>query len=196
MTAAALVGAGTANAQPTNTASSTFTGGCGVVSYPGTGVRGVAKVTSGPLPCTAAMEIIDRYLHDPALAHSGNTWTAQFDGWVCATPTAATAEEYGYLSSCRDQFGGEIRVTPEPPSAEPMWVPCDGSAIAADIGEPLNVERCYGNWAYVRQFGDAQSMIRLVNGTWERYTGFPSNICSAQAAADGVPGPELSNFIC
>ncbi|PEG36858.1 hypothetical protein CRI77_22090 [Mycolicibacterium duvalii] len=201
MAAAAVVigtgwAAGSAHAQPAKTPS-TFAGGCGVVAYPGTGVRGTVKVVSGPTSCGDAMEIVDRYLHDPVLVHSGNTWTAEFDGWLCVTPTAATADEYGYLSTCRDEFGGEIRVLPEQASPEPTWIPCEASVIADDIGEPVTVERCYGNWAFVTTGEvDTQSLIRLVNGTWERYVEFPAEICTWQAILDGVPAPELRSFTC
>ncbi|MGE2836551.1 hypothetical protein [Mycobacterium sp. SMC-4] len=156
-------------------------------------------VISGAVPCQEAMRITDRYLHDPSLVHTGNSWSAEFEGWMCSTPTSAAAQEYGYLSSCRDERGSEIRVTPERPAgAEPLAVDCDEADIAADMGQQLNVQRCYGNWAYVDsgELGDAQSLIRLVNGAWERYTGFPSSICTAQATADGVPVPELRSFMC
>ncbi|MEZ0342881.1 hypothetical protein ACAG25_23230 [Mycobacterium sp. pV006] len=187
-------------ADPSSTTSPppTFTGGCGVVSYPGTGARGVVEVTSGPVSCTAAMDVMDRYLHDPLLVHTGNTWSAEFDGWVCTTPTAAAAEAYGYMSACRDSIGGEILVTPERVSPEPTWVPCDATVIAADLGELVHVRRCYGSWAYVGsgEVGDARSLIRFVDGTWTRYTSFPSSICAPQAVLDGVPAPELRNFTC
>lgn len=194
--AAAFVGAGwsaeSAHAEPTNP--TPFAGGCGVVAYPGTGARGIVKVVWGPTLCGAAMEIVDRYLHDPQLVHSGNTWMADVDGWLCATPTA---DEYGYLSSCSDRFGGEIRVLPEPAGPEPTWIPCEASVVSADIGEPVNVVRCYGNWAFVTiGESDVQSLIRLVNGTWERYVSFPAPICTWQAILDGVPAPELRGFTC
>ncbi|MGE2736439.1 hypothetical protein [Mycolicibacterium vaccae] len=208
--AAALIGAGWlggyAQAQPTNTiappppAPRVFSGGCGVVAYPGTGARGTVAVTTGPVSCTQAMDVVDRYLHDKTLPRSGNTWAAEFDGWLCDTPTAADAEDYGYLSSCRHPSGSEVRVTAHrsTPAEVPPAPPCEMSAIADDVGTLRSVERCYGNWAYVStgEFGDAQSLVRLVDGRWVKYTAFPSAICWAQAAADGVPVPEWHNFRC
>ena len=88
----------------------------------------------------------------------------------------------------------------DPGWREPPWGPapsaCDSAAISADIGGALEVERCYGNWAYVSngESGDGQSLLRHVDDVWTRYTGFPSTICVAQAAADGVPQAELSSF--
>lgn len=73
---------------------------------------------------------------------------------------------------------------------------CDGGGISADLGQALQVVRCSPGWAYVTtgDFGDSTSLVRLVGDSWTRYTGFPSSICSRQAAADGVPATELSSF--
>lgn len=73
---------------------------------------------------------------------------------------------------------------------------CDASTISRDLAQQVNILRCYGDWAYVGtgELGDAQSLLRLIDGTWTRYAGFPSTICSVQAAADGVPNAELSSF--
>jgi len=73
---------------------------------------------------------------------------------------------------------------------------CDASAISIHLGQQLNVVRCYGDWAYVDAggLGDAQSLLRLVDGRWTRYTGFPSSICRDQARMAGVPDGELSSF--
>jgi hypothetical protein len=91
----------------------TFTGGCGVVAYPATGARGSVVVTAGAVSCTEAMRIVDRYLHDSSLVHTGNTWSAEFEGWSCATPTSLAADTYGYATACHDQGGSEIQIKAE-----------------------------------------------------------------------------------
>lgn len=172
---------------------------CGTVTHPQSGAAGT--IAQGSLSCTEAMAVVDRYLHDPWLAHSGNTWSAEFDGWACASPTAAAAEEYGYTTAC-NRGTDEVQVRPGAVTttgnfrAAPPPAGCDPASISADLGQQLNVQRCYGDWAYVStgELGDAQSLLRLVNGTWSRYTGFPSSICRGQAAGDGVPEAELSSF--
>lgn len=136
--------------QPPSLISAASIDGCGVVAYPATGARGTVVVTSGATTCGEAMRIVDRYLHDRSLVHTGNTWAADFEGWSCVTPTSAAGEEYGYLSACRDLSGSEIRVTKEqPPGAAPLGAECSAPVVAADMGQPLHIERCYGDWAYV-----------------------------------------------
>lgn len=73
---------------------------------------------------------------------------------------------------------------------------CDAAAISADIGSSVSVVRCYDNWAYVTNgsLGDSTSLAQRVGDSWQRYTGFPSSFCRADAAADGVPEVELSSF--
>lgn len=95
---------------------------------------------------------------------------------LAATPAAAQTLPFG------------------PPPAAP--VTCDGGAISADLDQVLQVVRCSPGWAYVTtgDLGDASSLVRLAGDSWARYTGFPSSICRGQAAADGVPAPELSSF--
>lgn len=77
-----------------------------------------------------------------------------------------------------------------PPSA------CDAGAISAGVGQQLQVLRCYPGWAYVTngELGDSTSLVRTVGSNWTFYAGFPSSLCKAQAASDGVPEPELSSF--
>lgn len=97
---------------------------------------------------------------------------------------------------CEDKSTRAV-VTPSGSSPDaPVPPTCDSAAISRDLGQQLYVERCYQDWAYVStgELGDAQSLLRLVGGTWTRYAGFPSNICRAQASADGVPSEELSSF--
>jgi hypothetical protein len=73
---------------------------------------------------------------------------------------------------------------------------CDASAISNGLGPAVSVVRCHGDWAYVTTggLGDSTMLAQLRGDGWSRYTGFPSSICKAQAAADGVPSQELSNF--
>jgi hypothetical protein len=83
---------------------------CGAVTYPQTGTVGTVEVAAGNVSCAGAMGVVDRYLNDPALSHQGNTWSAEFDGWLCASPTAAAAESYGYSTSCtRDADEIQVR---------------------------------------------------------------------------------------
>jgi hypothetical protein len=73
---------------------------------------------------------------------------------------------------------------------------CDGTAISSDLGQAISVVRCHGDWAYVSngELGDSTMLVRLQGGSWQNYSGFPSLICRGVAAADGVPGDELSSF--
>lgn len=195
---AAAVGCGsTTDAAPyPSAAAAGMSQGCGEITYPQTGMTGSVFLVSGSISCTDAMAVIDRYLHDPSLEHLGNTWSAMFDGWGCATPTATAAQIYGYSTSCQ-RDGDEIQIrTSRTQSAEPLSSSCDPAAIARDLGQNLNVERCYGDWAYVStgDLGDAQSLLRVADGRWTRYTGFPSSFCRDQAQSAGVPGPELRSF--
>jgi hypothetical protein len=170
---------------------------CGSVTYPG-GSVGTVYIASGNLTCTDALAAIDRYLHDPELIREGNTLSAGFDGWGCASPTATAAEIYGYSTSCeRGSDAVQIRVgsTPDAPAA-PLSYGCDPAGIARDLGTGATAVRCYDQWAYIDfgELGDSQALARTVNGAWTVYTGFPSSKCRTQAAADGVPAPELSSF--
>ncbi|MEW5808604.1 MAG: hypothetical protein AB1925_04045 [Actinomycetota bacterium] len=193
-----LTGGPAADAERPAAASGLSSGGCGSVTYPATGTTGSVTVAAGDLSCTAAMQVVDQYLNDPALPHSGNTSSSEFDGWNCASPTATAAELDGYTTSCIRTDGAEIRVLPAPAASaqtQPL-ANCDPSAISADLGQRLNVVRCYDGWAYVDSgdLGDAQSLVRLVGDSWTRYTGFPSSICRGKALLQGVPMPELRSF--
>ncbi|PQE00372.1 hypothetical protein CYL16_12180 [Mycobacterium sp. EPG1] len=195
---AAAVGCGSTTGAITypSAAAAGMSQGCGEVTYPETGVTESVFVVGGSVSCTDAMAVVDRYLHDPSLEHVGNTWSAQFDGWGCASPTATAAQIYGYSTSCR-RDGDEIQIRSSTiQSAEPLSNSCDTAAIARDLGQNLNVERCYGDWAYVStgELGDAQSLLRVADGRWTRYTGFPSSYCRDQAQSAGAPGPELRSF--
>ena len=125
---------------------------CGQVVYPQTGTVVDVYVDAGSLSCPEALNVYNRYLHDSTVVHGdGNTWPAQFGGWTCATPTAATADANGYAGQCtsatavisarRPDTAAERAPTPptEQPAqrgtgdlglAIPMTVPeCDGTGI-------------------------------------------------------------------
>lgn len=82
--------------------------GCGEVSFPESGVTAKVVVAEGDLSCSDAMAVFQKYLTDHSLEHTGNSWSAQFDGWGCSTPTATAAESYGYIGQCTKE-GTEIR---------------------------------------------------------------------------------------
>jgi hypothetical protein len=81
-------------------------------------------------------------------------------------------------------------------SSTPPAASCDAAAISRDLGYKQTVVRCYGDWAHIDAGGpgDAQSLARLVDGKWTRYSDFPTSICQSKAKSDGVPEPELSSF--
>jgi hypothetical protein len=172
---------------------------CGMLTYPQTGTNGEVVIVKGETSCADAKAVMVRYLHDASITHTGNTWSAEFDGWLCASPTAAASEEYGYLTSCTRGTTDELQIRRPSAGQTPSATPasgCDSTAISRDMGQQLNVGRCQRDWAYVStsELGDAQSLLRRVNGTWTRYAGFPTTICRSQADSDGVPGAELSSF--
>lgn len=176
--------------------------GCGSVSYPESGQTGTVQVQHGSVECDTAVAVVNRFLRDPGLLHEGNTMSAQFDGWLCASPTAVAAAQYGSSTECtRGQdtiWVVSAMVAPvgltepaAPPAAE-----CDDAAVSAGLGGQVRVLRCYGTWAYVTagELGDSTSLAQLKGSKWRRYTGFPSSICRAQAASDGVPPTEVASF--
>ena len=89
---------------------------------------------------------------------------------------------------------GALHLTPEPITP---GTNCDDRIISADLGRNLQVLRCYPGWAYVTngELGDATSLVRLVEGTWSAYSGFPSDISCSTARSDGVPAAELGSFV-
>lgn len=80
---------------------------CGTVTYPATGTVGTVVVQSGSITCSDAHSMITRYMTDPSIAHTGNTWSAQFDGWGCSSPTAAGSVAAGYSTQC---MKGDVEV--------------------------------------------------------------------------------------
>lgn len=153
----------------------------------------------GESSCADAKAVMVRYLRDASITHTGNTWSAEFDGWLCASPTATASDEYGYLTSCTRGTTDELQIRRSPAGQTPSVARasgCDSAAISRDMDQQLNVVRCQGDWAYVNtgELGDAQSLLRRVNGKWTRYAGFPTSICRSQAESDGVPEVELSSF--
>jgi hypothetical protein len=128
----------------------------------------------------------------------------------CATAAAVFAVAAAMLTACNHSTDHKsapsteiLRPDPAAGSLTPERTPsaqatggCDPGAISRDMGQQLNVQRCHGDWAYVNagELGDAQSLLRRVNGSWTRYAGFPTTICRSAAGADGVPDGELSSF--
>lgn len=108
-------------------------------------------------------------------------------------PTAAIMMMIGMPVSAAHPAGPGPEVVPYLQTPQAM---CDSATISADVGEQLQVLRCYPGWAYVTngELGDSTSLMRMAGDSWTRYTGFPSSICKDRAANDGVPGSELSSF--
>ena len=170
--------------------------GCGTVSYPESGQTGTVQVQHGSVECDTAVAVVNRFLRDPGLLHEGNTMSAQFDGWLCASPTAVAAAQYGYSTECtrgQDTIW-VVSATAAPAGLAPAN--CDDAEVSAGLGGQVRVLRCYGTWAYVTtgELGDSTSLAQLKGSEWRHYAGFPSSICRAQAASDGVPPPEISSF--
>lgn len=161
-------------------------------------------ISAGDASCTVAMNVVDRYLNDPSIDHSGNTWSSEFDGWLCATPTAAASDAYGYVGQCT-QADNDIRIVSGAaapvayaniPAAPPPTDACDASDISDGLGYGISVIRCYGNWAYVTngELGDSTSLAQLHSDGWRQYAGFPTTTCRSMAVDDGVPAQELTSF--
>lgn len=84
---------------------------CGTITYPQSGRSGVVHIAAGDISCADATAMLGKYLNDPALVRSGNTEAAQFDGWLCASPTANAAQLDGYSTSC-SRGGAEVQIRP------------------------------------------------------------------------------------
>lgn len=108
-------------------------------------------------------------------------------------PAIAMVVLAGASTSVAHAVGSGVAITPYPQSQQAT---CDPAALSGDLGEQLQVLRCYPGWAYVSngELGDSTSLVHMVGDSWTRYTGFPSSICKDRATADGVPGSELSSF--
>ena len=168
---------------------------CGPVTYPESRTVGVVTIDKGDLSCEAAKQVVDRFLTDNSLTREGNTTSAEFDGWLCASPTAGASEAEGYSTVC--SRGQDEQVTVRSPARTPPTdATCDVAAVNRDLSNQYTVTRCHGTWAYIDSggLGDAQSLARLVDGTWTIYAGFPTAICASQAKADGAPDDELASF--
>lgn len=71
-----------------------------------------------------------------------------------------------------------------------------GKALAAAVAEQfpgfgeLAVDRCEDGWAYLGSaegMGDTEMVWRFVAGSWQWFTGMPTNLCPADVVADGGP---------
>ena len=80
--------------------------GCGTITYPETGVVASIDNLQGGITCEVAMDTAERYLNDTSLSHAGNTWSAEFDGWLCSVLTATASELEGHSLECADRSRG------------------------------------------------------------------------------------------
>ncbi|HEY5852922.1 MAG TPA: serine/threonine-protein kinase [Aldersonia sp.] len=123
---------------------------CGRVVYPQTGTVADIYVDTGAFSCPEALNVFNRYLHDSTVTHTGgNTWPAQFDGWTCNTPTAATADANGYVGQCTS---ATVVVSARRPAvaAQPTPAPVvTTQPIQAGVGDlglaiPMTIPECDG----------------------------------------------------
>ncbi|MFE4501501.1 hypothetical protein ACFRFQ_16710 [Rhodococcus sp. NPDC056743] len=70
----------------------------GTVCGAATGRR-VVKVVAGSISCSDAIAVMDAYVALPP-GDYGNANIRAFEGWSCASPTAARSAELGYGMSC------------------------------------------------------------------------------------------------
>lgn len=87
---------------------------CGTHTYEATGTQAGIFVVDGEMTCGDAVAVVNRYFSDPGLDRQGNTMSAAFDGWTCASPTAVAAREAGYSTRCaNDAEGITIQLVPQ-----------------------------------------------------------------------------------
>ncbi|MGW6656755.1 hypothetical protein [Rhodococcus sp. NPDC055024] len=79
---------------------------CGTITYPQTGAIASIDNLQGGINCEVAMDVAERYLNDTSLSHAGNTWSAEFDGWLCSVLTATASEVEGHSLECSDRTRG------------------------------------------------------------------------------------------
>lgn len=79
----------------------------GTVCGAATGRQPVVEVRKGSISCTDAYAVIDRYNGLPRTDEFGRSNIRQFDGWTCATRSAAEAAEKGYGQTCSS---GDVEV--------------------------------------------------------------------------------------
>lgn len=118
---------------------------------------------------------------DPA---TDNAYRMTVDGYTDSGGTLSGTIKTIALCRCKPRANGK-------PAAG-----CDANAISSDLGMAVSVVRCYSGWAYVSNGlrGDSTMLAQQLNGKWRNYSGFPSSLCRAVAASDGVPPQELSSF--
>ena len=86
---------------------------CGTHTYAATGTVAGIYVVEGSMTCADATALVDRYFTDSSLVRQGNTESAMFDGWTCASPTAVAAQAAGYSTQCtNDAKGVTIQLVP------------------------------------------------------------------------------------
>ncbi|RPA59074.1 hypothetical protein EF294_14785 [Gordonia oryzae] len=94
---------------------------CTTIRYPSTGLTGTIVVNEGALSCAEAITVIDRYLTLPSSSTGGNARYAEFDGWSCASPTAASSQLQGIGTEC-SRGTDSIRVVTPGGSTQPHQV--------------------------------------------------------------------------
>lgn len=159
-----------------------------MVNYPSSGNVGDVVVQNGQLSCDEAMAVVKRYLNDPTLTHEGNTWSAQFDKWICASPTVTASQMDGYTTSCVADDGQEqIWIITPAARNDVSSAGCDSKTLLPLLlasGDTANAPwkfglgqpTCDGDWAMAWTTSDdpgAQSVGALfhrVNGAWQYVT--------------------------
>lgn len=79
----------------------------GTVCGAATGRPVVVEVRSGSISCTDALAVVDQYNALPQTGEFGNANIREFDGWTCASRSAAVAAEKGYGQTCSN---GDVEV--------------------------------------------------------------------------------------
>lgn len=69
--------------------------------------RRLVTVVTGAISCADALDVLDTYRGLPP-GDYGNANIREFDGWTCASPTAARSREVGYGTQCTK---GDIELT-------------------------------------------------------------------------------------
>jgi len=73
---------------------------CGLVH----GFLGEARVSivSGPVQCSAALQVVDTYYNHPPSPPQGSGGFLAFDGWECISTSGAVSQETGHYSDCEE----------------------------------------------------------------------------------------------
>lgn len=69
-------------------------------------------VMAGSISCGAAAAQIQEYLDPPPGTEYGNTNARTLNGFLCTSPTAVAAREYGYSAQCSMEGDGVKIIVP------------------------------------------------------------------------------------